>query len=289
MSEVNEYLNRIGKEPLLTAEEEIVLGRQVQEAQRILELDLAELSLQQRKTLRLGEKAKQRMVQANLRLCFSIAKSCANKRHSLTILDLAQEGAIGLQRAVERFDPTRGYKFSTYAHWWIRQSITRAIGEKDRLIRLSHHATNNVNKLRKAATAAMKTGESVSLREIASELGISYEYAELAITTNCVSLDSLVDYRGENPTPLVDLIADDRREEVDDPQLEYLPSCIRKLNDLDRKVIEMKYLRQMHHNDVAKELSCNTEKVAKISRSAIDKLRRLINRETVLEQQEIAI
>lgn len=289
MSEVNEYLNRIGKEPLLTAEEEIVLGRQVQEAQRILGLNPAELSLQQKRILRLGEKAKQRMVQANLRLCFSIAKSCANKRHSLTILDLAQEGAIGLHRAVEKFDPTRGYKFSTYAHWWIRQSITRAISEKDRLIKLSHHGTNNVNKLRKATAAAMKTGESVSLRDIASEIGVRYEYVELAINTTCVSLDSLVDYRGENPTPLIDLLADNKYEEIDDPQLESLPRCISKLNDLDKKVIEMKYLRQMHHNDVAKELGCNTEKVSRISKSAIDKLRRLINRQVVLEQQEIAI
>jgi len=159
---VRSYLRDIGRIPLLEHDEEILLGRQVQRLMEIkaceellgtptkdelaasLELTPKEL----RKLLRDGEKAKDRMVTANLRLVVSVAKKYTKR--NMELLDIIQEGTIGLVRGVEKFDPGRGYKFSTYAYWWIRQGITRAIAEKSRAIRLPIHVTENLNKIKKA-------------------------------------------------------------------------------------------------------------------------------------------
>ena len=111
------YLTTIGREPLLTAAEEIELGNQVQTMMRLVEEQQQSYSTQDQKTIRIGQRAKQRMMKANLRLVVSVAKKYQGK--GLELLDLIQEGSLGLERAVEKFDPTRGYKFSTYAFWWI--------------------------------------------------------------------------------------------------------------------------------------------------------------------------
>jgi len=164
---VRSYLRDIGRVPLLSHEQEITLGRQVQELMQLEELReeitlrsggeepgeeqlaaAADLTAAQlRRRLQLGRRAKERMVAANLRLVVSVAKKYT--RRNMELLDLIQEGTIGLVRGVEKFDPTRGYKFSTYAYWWIRQGITRAIAEKSRTIRLPIHITETLNKLKK--------------------------------------------------------------------------------------------------------------------------------------------
>ena len=159
---VRSYLRDIGRIPLLEHDEEILLGRQVQRLMEIkackellsnpnneelatsLGVSLKEL----RRDIRDGEKAKDKMVTANLRLVVSVAKKYTKR--NMELLDIIQEGTIGLVRGVEKFDPGRGYKFSTYAYWWIRQGITRAIAEKSRAIRLPIHVTENLNKLKKA-------------------------------------------------------------------------------------------------------------------------------------------
>ena len=158
---VRAYLRDIGRIPLLEHEEEILLGRKVQRLMTLLEMK-DELSLDNeglaeamdvpvkeiKKELRDGEKAKEKMVTANLRLVVSVAKKYTKR--NMELLDIIQEGTIGLVRGVEKFDPGRGYKFSTYAYWWIRQGITRAIAEKSRAIRLPIHITENLNRLKKA-------------------------------------------------------------------------------------------------------------------------------------------
>ena len=159
---VRSYLRDIGRIPLLEHDEEILLGRQVQRLMEIKEVE-KELDVKDkqslattlgigtkelRKQLRDGEKAKEKMVTANLRLVVSVAKKYTKR--NMELLDIVQEGTIGLVRGVEKFDPGRGYKFSTYAYWWIRQGITRAIAEKSRAIRLPIHVTENLNKLKKA-------------------------------------------------------------------------------------------------------------------------------------------
>ena len=154
---VRAYLRDIGRIPLLEHDEEILLGRQVQrmmEIKAVKELaspetdeDLAavlDITLKElKRELRDGEKAKDKMVTANLRLVVSVAKKYTKR--NMELLDIIQEGTIGLVRGVEKFDPGRGYKFSTYAYWWIRQGITRAIAEKSRAIRLPIHVTENLS------------------------------------------------------------------------------------------------------------------------------------------------
>ncbi len=144
---VRTYLQEIGRVPLLTHEQEILFGKQVQQMMQLLELrdkiaaetgqppDMAVWAERAgmtvaalEETLRRGQRAKQRMIEANLRLVVSIAKKY--QKRNLELLDLIQEGTLGLERGVEKFDPTRGYKFSTYAYWWIRQAITRAIAQQ---------------------------------------------------------------------------------------------------------------------------------------------------------------
>ena len=159
---VRAYLRDIGRIPLLEHDEEILLGRKVQRLMEIREVetelgtktqhlvaDAMKLSLKElKREIRDGEKAKDKMVTANLRLVVSVAKKYTKR--NMELLDIIQEGTIGLVRGVEKFDPGRGYKFSTYAYWWIRQGITRAIAEKSRAIRLPIHVTENLNRLKKA-------------------------------------------------------------------------------------------------------------------------------------------
>jgi RNA polymerase sigma factor, sigma-70 family len=156
---VGRFLKIIGRYSLLTAEEELHLAHQVQRMMALLEQRRQHESLEDwsrrlgipleelQQILRQGEAAKKRMVECNLRLVVSIAKRYRNR--GLPFLDLIQEGTIGLTRAVEKFDPTRGYKFSTYATWWIRQSVNRGIQNKGRLIRLPAHMYEKVSHVKR--------------------------------------------------------------------------------------------------------------------------------------------
>ena len=141
------YLQNIGRVPLLTPAEEIELGNQVQKMMILTEDGQLneknqEFTTKQKRTIKIGRRAKERMMKANLRLVVSVAKKYQGK--GLELLDLVQEGSLGLERAVEKFDPTRGYKFSTYAFWWIRQSMTRAIACQSRTIRLPVHLSERL-------------------------------------------------------------------------------------------------------------------------------------------------
>lgn len=286
-TEVKDYLNRIGSVPMLTPQEEIELGRLIQEAQALSGKE--NLTLQDKRILREGKKAAERMVAANLRLCFNIARNYANNRDSLTILDLAQEGAVGLHRAAERFDPSRGYKFSTFAYWWIRQSITRAITDKDSLIRIPCHRIQELRRFRKAAVEAMKQGVAVNPKQLANDIGVNYGIIELAAITKVVSLDMQVNNNSEAPTPLLELIPDKALDNDDDPALESLPACLDKLNLIDRQVIHRRFYQNMEFKDIEKELGLKSGKASKISQGAVEKLKRLFNQQVFLEQQELAV
>ena len=182
---VRSYLRDIGRVPLLSHEQEITLGRQVQDLMFLenieseLRSDLGDKpeidlfdekagisTIQLKKKLKSGRRAKEMMVAANLRLVVSVAKKYTKR--NMELLDLIQEGTIGLVRGVEKFDPARGYKFSTYAYWWIRQGITRAIAEKSRAIRLPIHITEMLNKLKKGQ------------RELSQEMSRTPTVSELA-------------------------------------------------------------------------------------------------------------
>ena len=163
------YLASIGREPLLTASEEIELGNQVQAMMHLVEERREDYSPHERKIIKIGRRSKERMMKANLRLVVSVAKKYQGK--GMELLDLIQEGSLGLERAVEKFDPTRGYKFSTYAFWWIRQSMTRAIACQSRTIRLPVHLSERLMAIRRVSLdLAHKLGAMPSRREIAEAL-----------------------------------------------------------------------------------------------------------------------
>ena len=200
---VRTYLHEIGRVPLLTHEQEIVYGKQVQKMMTLLaEKEELGLSLKEwakhaqmseiklNRIVKEGQRAKRKMIEANLRLVVAIAKKY--QKRNMEFLDLIQEGSLGLERGVEKFDPTRGYKFSTYAYWWIRQAITRAIAQQARTIRLPIHITEKLNKIKKTQRElAQKLGRSAEVSEIAQELDLKSEQIReyLSIARQPISLD----------------------------------------------------------------------------------------------------
>ena len=224
---VRTYLREIGRVPLLSREQEIIYGKQVQQMMALLEAKEAlrkeidhEPSLSEwaarvnqsetelNHLMVQGKRAKQKMIEANLRLVVAIAKKY--QKRNMEFLDLIQEGTLGLERGVEKFDPMRGYKFSTYAYWWIRQAITRAIAQQGRTIRLPIHITEKLNKIKKVQRELAQTlGRSPTPTEIAKELELEpaqiREYLNMA--RQPVSLDVRV---GENQdTELQEMLEDD--------------------------------------------------------------------------------
>ena len=242
-SAIRDYLNCIGRYPLLTKEEEIVLGRRVQDMQGLLEQKPSGPYTQnERGTLRRGKRAKERMVTCNLRLVVSIAKKYSNAAETLDLMDLIQEGNIGLNRAIEKFDPERGYAFSTYAYWWCRQGITRAINMNDRTIRLPIGANDA---LRKARSFAMdyqaQYGRTPSVERIAEQCNCTAitltDY--LAHSSGVTSLDntrfledgsSLHEIVASNENPIEEIV-----ENLAD--LEALRDALSRLDEADADVI----------------------------------------------------
>jgi RNA polymerase nonessential primary-like sigma factor len=295
------YLRDIGRVPLLTHEQEITLGRQVQELVALEELE-SELTLRAggeapsqeqlaveagltlpllKRRLQVGRRAKERMVAANLRLVVSVAKKYTKR--NMELLDLIQEGTIGLVRGVEKFDPTRGYKFSTYAYWWIRQGITRAIAEKSRSIRLPIHITETLNKLKKGQ------------RELSQELGRTPTVSELAVAVELpeeevkdllcrarqpVSLETKVG-DGED-TELLDLLSGDGMlpgEMVDGECLKGdLRALVEQLPELQGRVLKMRYGMEgeepMSLTGIGRVLGISRDRVRNLERDALAGLRR---------------
>lgn len=201
------YLKQIGRIPLLSATQEVDLANQVQLMLPLL--DKEQLTPEEQEIVRQGQWAKQQMTQANLRLVVSIAKKYQNR--GLSLLDLIQEGSLGLIRAIEKFDPDKGYKFSTYAYWWIRQAVTRAIANQSRAIRLPIHIIQDLNKIKKATRQlSQELGRQPTEREIAREMKLSLKKLRIikaaAQKTKLKSLNVKID---ENQTELAQILATD--------------------------------------------------------------------------------
>jgi RNA polymerase nonessential primary-like sigma factor len=297
---VRTYLREIGRVPLLSREQEIVYGKQVQQMMVILEAkealrkeidhepSLAEwaarVNQSETELNRLmvqGRRAKQKMIEANLRLVVAIAKKY--QKRNMEFLDLIQEGTLGLERGVEKFDPTRGYKFSTYAYWWIRQAITRAIAQQGRTIRLPIHITEKLNKIKKVQRElAQKLGRSPTPVEIAQELELEpaqiREYLNMA--RQPVSLDVRV---GDNQdTELQEMLEDDG------PSPEYyttqeflrqdLNNLLAELTPQQRQVVALRFGledgNEMSLAKVGERLNLSRERVRQLEHQALAHLRR---------------
>lgn len=197
---IQAYLNEIGRHPLLTKSQEILLGTQIQASIAVQQKDPASYTKGDVAVIRLGERAKTKFINCNLRLVINIARKYTRQCRTLELMDLIQEGNIGLVRAIEKFDPTRGYAFSTYAYWWIRQSIQRSIQTTDSCIRLPIAIHESMHKITKATEALSKElGRNPTLCEIAKKIGIKPEEMRSVISTpkSFVSLDKAV---GEQDT-----------------------------------------------------------------------------------------
>lgn len=254
------YLREIGKIPLLTAEEEIALAKRKEKGDK---------------------EAEKKLIEANLRLVVSIAKKFMGK--SLSLLDLIQEGNIGLFRAVKKFEYRKGYKFSTYATWWIRQAITRALADQSRTIRIPVHMVETINKFQQIERQLIQDlGREPLPEEIAAEMGEEVDKVRhiIKISQDTVSLETSVGEDDEDST-LEDFIEDVKNVSPDRAaalQLlrDYVGEIIKDLNPREQKILEMRFglTDGVSHTleEVGKEFDVTRERIRQIEAKAIEKI-----------------
>ena len=282
------YLHEVRKVPLLTAEEEVTLSRAYDEGRAATirirnQPDMEQVDLRRQEfVVRTGERARRRLVESNLRLVISVARKHLNR--GMPLPDLIQEGNIGLSRAVDKFDWRRGFRFSTYAYWWIRQAITRAIADQSRVVRIPVHMSGQISRYSRASSRlAQEFGREPTVEEVADWLEIPVARAEeihLAAQVP-VSLDAPVGEGSdgavgdfvEDPSqiPMIDLVSKNLlRDSVEE--------VMGGLNARERKVVELRFGltdgRARTLAEVGDELQISRERVRQIESDALRKLRR---------------
>jgi len=258
------YLREIGKIPLLSNEEEVDLAYRIVKGEK---------------------KAKDKMVEANMRLVVSIAKRYSGR--GLDFLDLIQEGNTGLLRAVEKFDPDKGFKFSTYATWWIRQAITRAIADQARTIRIPVHMVETINKvLRATRKLTNELNREPTVEEIAKEMGMEPEKVDyvMKIKQDIASLDATVGRDGDDEDSVLgDFIEDEGRVSPEDAAAaqmlkEQIAEILSSLSEREQKVVKLRFGigggRPHTLEEVGAEFSVTRERIRQIEAKALSKLRK---------------
>jgi RNA polymerase primary sigma factor len=294
-SSLSSYLGEIGRHQLLTPEQELTLGRKVQAMGELLgrcrdaggQGPACVYTDLERRTLRQGERAKNQMITANLRLVVNLAKRYQNK--GLDLLDLIQEGTIGLTRAVEKYDPTRGHRFSTYAYWWIRQGLNRALSTQSRTIRIPVNVNEKLTRLRAAKSRYLQThGVPPSPRQLAAALQMPLADVEdllgCELRSITVSLQGVVKSKSD-PSELVDILPSSEPAPLERAELAERTATVWTLLDRanltpkERTVVMLRFGLDGSHEwrtlaEVARQLSCSREYCRQVVQRALRKLRK---------------
>ena len=295
VSSLSAFLGEIGRHQLLTPEQELTMGRKVQAMIEITqrchlaggegpECQYTEI---ERRTIKIGERAKNQMITANLRLVVNLAKRYQGK--GLELLDLIQEGTLGLTRAVEKYDPTRGHRFSTYAYWWIRQGLNRALSTQSRTIRIPVNVNEKLTKLRAAKSRLMQeNGMAPSSEQLAAKMKIHIDEIEELLACEMrsitVSLQGVVKSKSD-PSELVDILASDQVPPMELAELAERSASAWTLLDKanltpkERTIITLRFGLDGSNEwrtlaEVARHMNCSREYCRQVVQRALRKLRK---------------
>jgi RNA polymerase sigma factor (sigma-70 family) len=278
------FLDQAGRIPLLTHEEEIILGRSIQAMMGLLrDKPDGPYDADEKRILRSGKRAKDRFVNANLRLVVNVAKKYLVAVRNLELSDLIQEGMFGLIRGVEKFDPERGYKASTYCYWWIRQGVSRAISQQDRCIRLPINAIECLNKVRNWAPVFLEEhGRAPSFEECAEHCGVTPIVMRryLMHSTGVGSLDQTA-RNDEHSSELIDLVVGTEASPMDvmelDDGMEKVQTWMSRLTDKESTIITLMYGLDGEGDRVGREVSealgCSRQAVQQAAKKAMNRMR----------------
>lgn len=282
------YLRDIGKYPLLNAKEEQELGKKIMARRDIIEKRNRKrlTPAKEKKILEEGLEARNKLATANLRLVVSIAKNYAGRSRDLSLLDLVQEGSEGLYKAVDKFEPQRGFKFSTYATWWIKQSIVRGLADKSRTIRIPVHMSETTQRYQKAMVQLEKDlGRAPTVQEVATELSIDPEkvYMIRRISQDIVQLERPLGGSDEEGNTRISDTVEDHDQETQEKMVakdilkDQVQGILKDLSQRERQVIEMRHGLQdgIQHTleQIGAALGVTRERVRQIESRALEKLR----------------
>ncbi|MEB3201557.1 MAG: sigma-70 family RNA polymerase sigma factor [Synechococcus sp.] len=294
-SSLSAYLGEIGRHQLLTPEQELTLGRRVQAMAQLRERcreaggngPACAFDDLERRTLKTGERAKNQMITANLRLVVNLAKRYQNK--GLDLLDLIQEGTLGLTRAVEKYDPTRGHRFSTYAYWWIRQGLNRALSTQSRTIRIPVNVNEKLTKLRAAKARLLQAnGVAPGPAHLARVMDLPLQEVEdllgCELRSITVSLQGVVKSKSD-PSELVDVLPSQELPPMERAELAERTAMVWTLLDRanltakERRVVMLRFGLDSSHEwrtlaEVARHMDCSREYCRQVVQRALRKLRK---------------
>ena len=295
VSSLSAFLGEIGRHQLLTPEQELTLGRKVQAMASLAERctlaggegEACVYTDEEKRTIKRGEKAKNQMITANLRLVVNLAKRYQGK--GLDLLDLIQEGTLGLTRAVEKYDPTRGHRFSTYAYWWIRQGLNRALSTQSRTIRIPVNVNEKLTKLRAAKARLMeRNGLAPSAEQLSETMNLPISEVEdllgCELRSVTVSLQGVVKSKSD-PSELVDVLPSDEIPPMERAEIAERTDSAWKLLDnsnltpKERTIVMLRFGLDGSHEwrtlaEVARQMNCSREYCRQVVQRALRKLRR---------------
>ncbi len=288
MSSLSDFLGEIGRHQLLTPEQELTMGRKVQAMLALTNKpQKANFTDSEKRTIRVGERAKNQMITSNLRLVVNLAKRYQGK--GLDLLDLIQEGTLGLTRAVEKYDPTRGHRFSTYAYWWIRQGLNRALSTQSRTIRIPVNINEKLTKLRATKARLMQDkGVAPTNEQLSQKMKISIEEVEelleCELRSITISLQGALKSQSD-PTNLVDVLPSEEMAPMEVAELtersDSAWSLLDKSNltEKERTIVSLRFGLDGTNEwrtlaEVARHMNCSREYCRQVVQRALAKLRK---------------